>query len=37
MVCYPQKILNHEAESGDISITEEARCGTDRVGVADDG
>lgn len=31
-----QKILNHEAEGGDISLTEEARCGTDRVGVADD-
>ena len=32
-----QKTLNHhEAEDGDISHTEEARCGTDRMGVADD-
>ena len=31
-----QKMLNHKAEDGDISLTEEARCGTDRVGVADD-
>jgi hypothetical protein len=31
-----QKILNHEAEDGDISFTEEARGGTDRVGMADD-
>ncbi len=31
-----QKILNHEAEDGDISLTEEAQCDTDRVGVADD-
>jgi len=33
-----QKILNHEVEDGDISLTltEEARGDTDRVGVADD-
>jgi hypothetical protein len=31
-----QKILNHEAEDGDISFTEEARGGTDRLGMADD-
>lgn len=31
-----QKILNHEAEDGDIFFTEEARGGTDRVGMADD-
>ena len=35
-VLFQQKILNHEAEDGVISLTEEARCGTDRVGVADD-
>lgn len=37
MACNPQKALNHDAEDGDISLTEEARCGTDGVGVADDG
>jgi hypothetical protein len=37
MACNPQKVLNHEAEDGDISLTEEAQCGTDGVGVADDG
>jgi hypothetical protein len=31
-----QKIQNHEAEDGDISFTEEARGGTDRLGMADD-
>jgi hypothetical protein len=31
-----QNILNHQTEHGDSSHTEEARCGTDRVGVADD-
>ena len=35
-VLFQQKILNHEVEDRDISHTEEARCGTDRVGVADD-
>ena len=38
-VCYPprEKILNdHENEDRPISLTEEARGGTDRVGVADD-
>ena len=33
---FQRKILNHEAQDGVISLTEEARCGTDRVGVADD-
>ncbi len=37
MACNPQKVLNHEAEDRDISLTEEAQCGTDGVGVADDG
>ena len=32
-----QKLLNHDAEDGNISLTEEAQCGTDGVGVADDG
>jgi hypothetical protein len=37
MACYPnRKFMNHEAEDGDISFTEEARSGTDRVGMADD-
>jgi hypothetical protein len=32
-----QKILNHhETENEGIPNTEEAQCGTDRVGVADD-
>ena len=31
-----QKILNHETEDGDISLTEEARGDTDRLGVAND-
>ena len=36
-VCYPTENLNHhEAEDGDISLTEEARSDTARMGVADD-
>lgn len=31
-----RKILNHRAEGGDVSFTEEAQGDTDRVGVADD-
>ena len=36
MACHPTEILNYEAEDGDNSLIEEARGGTDRVGVADD-
>ena len=36
-VLSPQNILNHhEAEDGHISLTEEARGDTDRMGVAND-
>ena len=31
-----RKILNHRAEGGDVSFTEEAQGDTGRVGVADD-
>jgi len=36
VVLSQQKILNHEADDGVISFTEEAQGGTDRVGMADD-
>ena len=37
LVVTQQKLLNHDAEAGNISLTEEARGDTDRMGVADDG
>ncbi len=36
LVVTQQKLLNHDTEAGNISLTEEARGDTDRMGVADD-